>query len=356
MVEILQFDNISLHGAPGRFADPLDEAELRQRALDAIPKNTSKRNAWAYRTFTKWIVARNNRFDANEKMLVLLEALCVEDMNKWLGFFVCEVRKVDGSQYPAKTLLSLLMGIQGYLKSVGVAVDILNSPEFEYLRTVLDSEMKKVSSQGVGTSTKQSEVFTVEMEKRLWEQKLLGDHNPKVLVRTILFLNGKNFALRGGEEHRTLRFKCSQITLHEPQGETPYLKYTEDTSKCNQGGLKSRKVNRKVVTQYANLSCPDRCHVMLYKKYMALCPTSGRDGAFYLQPLVKPRDDVWFNRNGIGHNTLRTMISSMCKEAGMVGKYTNHSLRATAATALFQSGISEQAIMDRTGHRSVEGM
>ena len=44
----------------------------------------------------------------------------------------------------------------------------------------------------------------------------------------------------------------------------------------------------------------------------------------------------------------------MCKKAGIVGYYTNHSLRATAATRLQHHNIEEQQIMERTGHRSTE--
>ena len=46
----------------------------------------------------------------------------------------------------------------------------------------------------------------------------------------------------------------------------------------------------------------------------------------------------------------------MCSEAGMVGYYTNHSLRATAATRLHHHNIEEQQIMERTGHRSAEAV
>ena len=44
----------------------------------------------------------------------------------------------------------------------------------------------------------------------------------------------------------------------------------------------------------------------------------------------------------------------MCGKAGMVGYYTNHSLRATAATRLHHHNIEEQQIMERTGHHSAE--
>ena len=40
----------------------------------------------------------------------------------------------------------------------------------------------------------------------------------------------------------------------------------------------------------------------------------------------------------------------------MAFRATNHSLRATAATRLYEAGIDEQLVMERTGHRSLEGV
>ena len=50
------------------------------------------------------------------------------------------------------------------------------------------------------------------------------------------------------------------------------------------------------------------------------------------------------------------MMSRICKKAGVTGYKTNHSLRATAASRLYHSGLDEQLIMERTGHRSIEGI
>ena len=58
----------------------------------------------------------------------------------------------------------------------------------------------------------------------------------------------------------------------------------------------------------------------------------------------------------VGHNTLSQTVSRLCKTAGIPRFKTNHSLRVTTATRLFQSGIDEQLIMDRTGHRSIDGI
>ena len=50
------------------------------------------------------------------------------------------------------------------------------------------------------------------------------------------------------------------------------------------------------------------------------------------------------------------MITVMCKEAGISGKKTNHSLRRTAATTLFEKGVPEKIIQGVTGHRSTTGL
>ena len=58
----------------------------------------------------------------------------------------------------------------------------------------------------------------------------------------------------------------------------------------------------------------------------------------------------------VGHNTLSQTVKRLCQEAGIQGFKTNHSLRVTKVTRLFQSGADEQLIMSRTGHCSVQGV
>ena len=50
------------------------------------------------------------------------------------------------------------------------------------------------------------------------------------------------------------------------------------------------------------------------------------------------------------------MVKKMCNAAGIEGKFTNHSLRASGATALFQSEAPEKVIQEFTGHRSVKAL
>ena len=46
------------------------------------------------------------------------------------------------------------------------------------------------------------------------------------------------------------------------------------------------------------------------------------------------------------------ITEKMCLEAGISEKKTNHSLRATGASALFNASVPEKLIRDVTGHRS----
>ena len=124
----------------------------------------------------------------------------------------------------------------------------------------------------------------------------------------------------------------------------------------NPGGLKGCKIKPKEVVQYANTTNQARCPVSLFKLYNSLCPQDDRHQVFYLQPLKILTNDRWYSSKPLGHNSLSNMVKKMCAAAGIEGHRTNHSLRTTAATRLFRAGIDEQLIMERTGHRSVDGV
>ena len=50
------------------------------------------------------------------------------------------------------------------------------------------------------------------------------------------------------------------------------------------------------------------------------------------------------------------MLKQICQKAGISQQFTNHSLRAFGATKLFQAGVSEKMIQQRTGHQSLEAL
>ena len=127
-------------------------------------------------------------------------------------------------------------------------------------------------------------------------------------------------------------------------------------SKNHPGGLKGRNIKPNVVYHHANTSNPQPCFIRLYKRYMELCPPDAPADSFYLHPSHSPTETCWFSRRPLGHNHLGSTVSKMCKSAGNDGFKTNHSLRDTSTSRLYQSGVDEQLVMERTGHRSIKGV
>ena len=215
--------------------------------------------------------------------------------------------------------------------------------------------MKGLRKSGVGINKQQSEAITYEEEETLWQKGILGDDRPDVLRDTMVWMCGMFFALRGGGELRQL--KMQQLSIKLLSNGDKYLQYCEMGSKNNPGGLHQRRINNKVVPHYQNKSDPSRDFVRLYEKYISKGPPlESRDSAFFLHSLSKPTSDRWYANRPVGHNYLASVVKRMCASGGIAGKKTNHSLRASAATRLFQSGVDEQLIMEVTGHRSTDGI
>ena len=105
---------------------------------------------------------------------------------------------------------------------------------------------------------------------------------------------------------------------------------------------------------YANKEAGDRCHVKILDLYISNLPAGFFREAFYHKPLLStPPFGPWYSKQVIGHNTLAIMMKVMTAEAGLPVR-SNHALRATSATRLFQAGVPEHVIQGRTGHKTLQ--
>ncbi|XP_078383318.1 zinc finger MYM-type protein 4-like [Oculina patagonica] len=237
-------------------------------------------------------------------------------------------------------------------------LNFFTDPAFKHFQDCLDAEMKRLTGMGVGSKVKEAQAFSEEEENKLWNLGLLGDSSPKVLLDTMVFLIGKTVSLRSGKEHRNLKF--SQLTLEPANAREPEkLVYVSFGEKNNLGGLKHRSFKQKRIEHYANSGTPQRCLVQLYKKYVSKCPEPGiAKDAFYLtaRRAFKDSDDVWYGTTPVGHNMLGETVKRLCKDAGIEGQFTNHSLRATTATRALKKGIPDKFVMERTGHRDLRSL
>ena len=337
--------------AEKRFVSP---KSLHTYQAGFVPKNTSVNTKWAVKNFIDWQTCYNSCHPKEPCPDDVLLSDNPVELSLWLQRYILGTRK--------KVILQkhylLLCGLYRYMKEKKERVlNIFNreDPDFKKLFKTCDSYFRELRDDGVGSESSTTEALTKEDEEKLWVSKVLDPSNPKGLLNAVFFLNGKNFALRGGTEHRSL--KLSQIKKNiSPEGKIQYT-YTENCSKNRAGGFNQLNVPNKVVHQYQDLGAGERCHVYILDTYLAKLPPNAEDmDIFYLHPNQNSAAKVWYASVPIGKNILSKMLKTMCSEAGIEGNKSNHSLRAYAATELFQAGISEKVIQDRTGHRSLDGL
>ena len=150
-----------------------------------------------------------------------------ESVTFGLWQFFTEVKKMDVSNFPGKTLYDIIICVQFHLETLSYSWKLLNEEKFKEIRFTLDNTMKKHTSDGIGVSVWKAQILSSFDEDLLWNLGLLGTSSPTILLSTVVFLLGKGCALRG------------QI----------FIRYSEDIGlKMNKGGLKHQKVELKLLT------------------------------------------------------------------------------------------------------------
>ena len=220
----------------------------------------------------------------------------VEALAYWLPRYAWEARNKAGKKYPPSTVYSLLSGLLRHMRSVVPDcpnfLDLKDS-RFKAMHAVVDAYFRSLREEGIGADVKHTSIVSKEEENTLWEQGIIGANSPASLLHAIFFYNGKNFCLRGGNEHRSL--KISQLTREKDPDR--YL-YTENGSKNRSGGLFQLRVENKVVPIYSCEQLGERCHVYLLDKYISKLPPKAFEmDCFYMRPLdqVHETSSTWFS-------------------------------------------------------------
>lgn len=122
---------------------------------------------------------------------------------------------------------------------------------------------KSLRADNVGAQSGHMESISIEEEDQLWNSGVLKAEDPRGLLRSVFFMNGKCFCLRGGQEHRDLGVSQLQRLYKLDR----YV-YREKASKNRPGGIKQTRLNHKSVTIIANPHAGSRCPVFLLDKYI----------------------------------------------------------------------------------------
>ena len=224
-----------------------------------------------------------------------------------------------------------MAGLQREIRSQkgrGSAFNLFSDTRFEPFRNVCDHEFRRLHKEGIGTEAKHVEAFTSDDERKLWESQVLTTLTPHGLLNCVFFYNGKNLCLRGGEEHRKLKFSQfrREQRVVDRVAKFCYV-YMEHGSKNRAGGMGQLHLNNKVVHHSETPEAGERDYVSILDLYYSKVPKEaiGKD-SFYVRPLSQlPGEEgkPWFTSVPLGRNKLGTMVKEMCLVGGVEGKKRN---------------------------------
>ena len=271
-----------------RFLPPVSEQQLRERVRQRVPRGTAKANSWAFNVWREWASHRNSLVETQQDrhfpVPVDLVAFSNEALDYWLSLFVMEVRRRDRSAYPPNSLFQIVAGLQRFLREERSLSDVVffsKSSTFGKLRKSLDCRMKELTAAGIGVRVLHADPVTVDDEMQLWRSGVLNTTTSKGLSYAVFFYNCKTFGLRGNTEHRNL--DASQFVLRCDDTGENYVQFYSWNSKTFQGGLDQRRMQPRIVKQYAVKNDNNLCVYDVFATYLKMIPSSG---PFYRTPLT----------------------------------------------------------------------
>lgn len=198
---------------------------------------TDKKILWATNMYDQW---KLSGFIKNAPDINFAEKYSKSEWHESLCAFITQVKKLDGKDFPCRTLYEIIVCIQMYFETRGMNWKLLDDDEFCQLKFTLDNVMKLHTQQGVLQPVQQAGILTVEQEEILWSKGLLGTSNPVQLQCTLLYTLSIHLALCAGKEHRNLLSigsPNSQLKFSVRNGESVVIYKENNATKTNQGGL-----------------------------------------------------------------------------------------------------------------------
>ena len=87
------------------------------------------------------------------------------------------------------------------LKRFDLNILATNDANFSSFRNALDSRMKEMTSNGIGTTKQVADPLTLADEEQLWSSGTIGFHSSQALSYGVYFYNCKMFGFRVMNEH-----------------------------------------------------------------------------------------------------------------------------------------------------------
>lgn len=237
---------------------PIEESTTQFRApvtqAGLVPgqdnSNTKSNTKWSLNVFEKWRESRSERVPD-------FHLMNSKEMSFWLEQFVVEVKKLDGTEYPSKSIYLILCGLHRHLRDNGIYdKNFLDEKNvyFARFRKVLNARMRTLNEKGLGLTVKRADPILPEQEDKLWEKRVFGQGSGEQLQLTIFFYVCKLFGLRTREDHHLLN--VDQFSVGE-DGDGRFINFVGRSSKTdNKGESGQLSVQSKSIKYYSK---PGEC-------------------------------------------------------------------------------------------------
>ncbi|CAB5387131.1 unnamed protein product [Rhizophagus irregularis] len=216
---------------------------------------------------------------------------------------------------------------------------------FPDLHNVLHGKMRDLQEHGFG-ETSDSVAINPRQILQILQHSRMNTSSPEGLLYRIFFQLSIILAMRGGEHYD---LKIDQFKSDGHDG----LQFFHYTSKNNQRGIQGGKAQIISIPADDSGPCTD------IKYYLSKRPDLSDDN-FYLQPNPSWLENgIWYKTSHIGKNRLNKFMQNIGLETQIdipIELLSNHSGRKTTTQVLQDEEIPEQAIMQLTGHKSVQGV
>ena len=176
---------------------------------------------------------------------------------------------------------------------------------------------------------------------------MLSTETPEALRNKVFFDVTFHFGRRGREGWKDVKKDSFVFKTDDEGAEYATIRYNEKTKKNN--GLdkhRTEKDQRMYATGDSN------CPVASLKLYLQKLD----DKSDYFLQGISPKAGKWYNGRKMGINNVNDFMKKISNEAKLSHVYTNHSIRATAATVLANNGIELNDILAITGHKDTKSL
>ncbi|CAB5181263.1 unnamed protein product [Rhizophagus irregularis] len=252
--------------------------------------------------------------------VLLTDLKDISQLQKQIVEFISTMKMKNGSEYKATSVKQSVDALNRYLLHLSPIpqINLHDKYMFPDLHDVLHEKLRDLQKHGFGETLGSVAINSQQIQQILQHPKITTD-NPEGLLYHVFFRLSIILAMRGGEHYQ---LKINQFKSDEN---------TDNNGPCSDIQL-----------------------------YLSKRSPSG-DENFYLQLNNTSwlETNIWYKTDHVGKNKLGNFMKKIGRETQIdipIELLSNHSGRKTATQILQDQEVPEQAIMQLTGHKSVQGV